>query len=155
MNTLMIFVAQYLILLAPIIIIIIYIWTHDKKKEAIIDSVYMAIASAIAWGIAHILKNTFKTLRPELANDILLKSESVYAFPSGHTTFFFALATVLYFHHKRLAYVTYVIGLAVGMARVYIGVHYPIDIIGGIVLGILVGVASKYIYDIIKKYGRK
>ncbi len=151
----MIFTAQYLILIAPIIIIIIYVWTHDKKKEAIIDSVYMAIASAIAWGIAHILKNTFKTLRPELAHDILLKSESAYAFPSGHTTFFFALATVLYFHHKRLAYVTYVIGLAVGIARVYIGVHYPIDIVGGIVLGVLVGVASKYIYDIIKKYGRK
>ena len=150
----MIFIAQYLILIAPIIIII-YIWTHDKKREAIKDIVYMSVASGVAWGIAHILKNTFKTLRPEVAHDILLKSESVYAFPSGHTTFFFALATVLYFHHKRLAYATYIIGLAVGIARVYIGVHYPIDIIGGIVLGILVGISSKYIYDIIKKYGRK
>ncbi len=149
MNTLMIFIAQYLILIAPIIIII-YVWTHDNKKDAINDSIYMAVASAMAWGIAHILKNTFKTLRPELAHDILLKSESIYAFPSGHTTFFFALATVLYFHHKKLAYITYVMATAVGVARVYIGVHYPIDIIGGAMLGITVGILSKYIYDKIK-----
>ena len=96
----MTFIAQYLVVIVPITIIIVYVWTHDKKRDAINDSIYMAIASAIAWGIAHILKNTFKTLRPELAHDILLKSESIYAFPSGHTTFFFALATALYFHHK-------------------------------------------------------
>ncbi len=150
----MIFIAQYLILLAPIIIII-YIWVHDKKREAIKDSVYMSIASGVAWGIAHILKNMFKTLRPELAHDILLKSESIYAFPSGHTTFMFALATVLYFHHKKLAYATYVIGLAIGIARVYIGVHYPIDIVGGIVLGIAVGLFSKYIYGKIKNKIKK
>ena len=154
MNSLMIFIAQYLILFTPIIIII-YIWTHDNKKDATIDSIYIAISSAMAWGIAHILKNTFKTLRPELAHDILLKSESIYAFPSGHTTFFFALATVLYFHHKRLAYVTYIIGAMVGIARVYIGVHYPIDIVGGIVLGVLVGIISQNIYNKIRKYGRK
>ncbi len=148
----MTFIAQYLVVIVPITIIIVYVWTHDKKRDAINDSIYMAIASAIAWGIAHILKNTFKTLRPELAHDILLKSESIYAFPSGHTTFFFALATALYFHHKKLAYITYIVAAAVGIARVYIGVHYPIDIIGGAVLGILVGVSSKYIYDKFKVY---
>ncbi len=68
-----------------------------------------------------------------------LISESSYSFPSGHAGFFFALATVVYTHNKRVGSWFFASALLIGVARVASGVHYPSDIIGGAVLGILVG----------------
>jgi undecaprenyl-diphosphatase len=63
---------------------------------------------------------------------------STYAFPSGHTTFVFALATIAWYYHEKVAYFLYVSGLVIGIARVIAGVHYPSDILGGIIVGTVV-----------------
>lgn len=59
------------------------------------------------------------------------------SFPSGHTTTAVALAFVLGFIWPRLFGVLIVIGLVVGFSRVPIGMHYPSDVFGGIVVGAL------------------
>jgi undecaprenyl-diphosphatase len=60
------------------------------------------------------------------------------AFPSGHSSAAFACATVLAWGDRRLALPAYVLAAAIAVSRVYVGVHWPLDILGGAVLGVLV-----------------
>jgi membrane-associated phospholipid phosphatase len=59
------------------------------------------------------------------------------SFPSGHTTTAIALAFVVGFLWPRLFPVFFVIGMVVGVSRVPVGMHYPTDVFGGIVVGML------------------
>jgi undecaprenyl-diphosphatase len=60
------------------------------------------------------------------------------SFPSGHAATSFAAATVLTFAFPRLAPALFVLAGAVAFSRVYVGVHYPLDVVGGAALGVLV-----------------
>jgi membrane-associated phospholipid phosphatase len=63
------------------------------------------------------------------------------AFPSGHSATAFACATVLAWYDRRLAVPAFVLAAAIAWSRVYVGVHWPLDVLGGAVLGVLVATA--------------
>jgi len=60
------------------------------------------------------------------------------AFPSGHASTAFACATVLAWASPRLRVPAFVLAAAIAWSRVYVGVHWPLDVLGGAVLGVLV-----------------
>ena len=65
------------------------------------------------------------------------------SFPSGHAATSFAAATIMSFAFPRLAPFLFVLAALVAWSRVYVGVHYPLDIIGGAILGVLVAIALR------------
>lgn len=115
----------------------------QKYKEMLM----IFFAGALAWVLAHILKFYFEIMRPAavLENVYPLFEKSGYAFPSGHAAFFGALALTIYFAHKKAGYFFAIFALAIGVARVMAGVHFPIDILGGLILGFVVSfVVERY-----------
>ncbi len=118
-------------------------WTVflEKKKEIF----HSFIAGIAAWILAYVLKYLFHTPRPfdALANVHNIFPESGYAFPSGHATFFMALAVSIFFFHKKAGYWFMACALIIGIARIAGGVHFPIDILGGYALGALVAICLK------------
>lgn len=120
----------------------IYLFKHkDNLRKGVTDLVVVSVTAVFAWFIAHFFKDVFHTLRPFDASPAVvpLVSESGYAFPSGHATFFMALASSLWFYHKRLAVFFGISAVLIGFARVSAGVHFPVDILGGLFLGYAIG----------------
>ena len=71
----------------------------------------------------------------------LVRVPTDYSFPSGHTATSFAAALILARAVPGRAWLFYVLAAAIGFSRIYAGVHYPIDVLGGALLGLLVATA--------------
>ena len=86
---------------------------------------------------------------PEILDIDPLILKSGHAFPSGHMAFYFALAMVVWYTNRRWGHWYFGLVALMGVARVFVGVHWPLDIVGG--MAIAAGSAI-LIYEIIKKY---
>jgi membrane-associated phospholipid phosphatase len=98
--------------------------------------VLVLAADAIADGVAGLLKLAFGVHRPAEPGDLLGVPHS-RSFPSGHTATSFACATVLAALVPRAAPFLYALALAIGYSRLYVGVHWPTDVLGGVVVGVV------------------
>jgi len=90
------------------------------------------------------LKSATDRRRPEDALDgidVLVTTPSTSAFPSGHAATSFAAAVVLALALPALAPAFFVLAGAVSFSRLYVGVHFPLDVIAGAVLGVAVATA--------------
>jgi undecaprenyl-diphosphatase len=104
------------------------------------------VAVALADWSAMGLKALFDRERPPLRYaepDPLVRTPHDGSFPSGHAATSFAAATILSFAFPRLTPYLFVLAAAVAWSRVYVGVHYPLDVLGGAVLGALVATALR------------
>ncbi len=99
--------------------------------------VAVALADAAAEGAADVVKVIVGEKRPH--EHPLVAVPHGGSFPSGHTTTSFACATVLGAFVPRAAPAFYLLALAIGFSRIYVGVHWPFDVLAGIVLGVAVG----------------
>jgi len=126
----------YIVILIALLFLIFYKeqFGHRMSKREI---ALVFFSSILAWVLAYVLKFLFHTVRPfdVFPNVVSLFSETGYAFPSGHATFFMALALALFFNHKKVGYIFIFFAFLIGIARIIAGVHFPIDILGGFILG--------------------
>jgi undecaprenyl-diphosphatase len=97
--------------------------------------VLVLLAVAAADGIASLLKAAVGERRP-IGFHPLVHIPHGNAFPSGHAATAFAGATVLSALVPRLAPVFYVLAAAIAYSRLYVGVHWPLDVLAGAVLGV-------------------
>ena len=103
----------------------------------------LLLAIVAADGIADLLARAIKSVvdvqRPAFRYaepKALVHVPHDHSFPSGHAATSFACATVLTALLPRAAPAFYVLALAIGYSRVYVGVHWPLDVVGGAVLGV-------------------
>lgn len=104
----------------------------------------VALADLAANSLAGVLKAATGVERPPLRYahpGALVAVPGGSSFPSGHTSTSFACATVLSFFVPRAAPAFYLLAVAIGFSRIYVGVHWPLDVLGGVVLGLAVGLA--------------
>ena len=121
----------------PYIFIGVEVWLYfvAKRKTEAIFAFYSVV---IGLFISQIIGIFYFHNRPFMDNlgVQLIHHQAENSFPSDHTTFLFAIAfSYLFFKLKKLAVISLILAFLGGIARVYVGVHYPFDIMGGIFVG--------------------
>jgi undecaprenyl-diphosphatase len=94
--------------------------------------------------VTSLLKHAVRRDRPPtvvLDPEPLLEVPTTSSFPSGHTSISFACAYVISRVAPRLTVFVYTLAALIGFSRIYVGVHYPIDVLAGVVLGFVVAKA--------------
>ena len=122
-----------------ILVVILLILLKDRYRYLVVGiTAFTALSNQI-------LKNIFRRPRPEV---LRLIKQGGYAYPSGHAMISVALYGFLiyYVHHKVknkylkifLISVLSILIILIGISRIYVGVHYPSDILGGYILSLLI-----------------
>ena len=119
----------------------------------------MAIA-LISYLIAgdFILKPLFARPRPcdvNTAVTILVKRPHGHSFPSGHTASAFAAAFALWLQNRKLGVPALVLAAFIAFTRLYLYVHFPTDVLGGLVLGLALAALASWIVDKLANKSKK
>ena len=77
--------------------------------------------------------------------ELLIKSPSSFSFPSGHTFDAFAASFTIFLNHKKEGIAAMIMAVFIAFSRMYVFVHFPTDILGGMILGIGVAVLTYFI----------
>ena len=131
----------------PVVIVApIGLFTFGKINKVPYDEnsgVLLGLSEGFAVGTTYLIKSIVKRKRPyEVLDKVYSKKNNSptgdYSFPSGHTTAAFALATSLTLRYSDQPFLIgglYLYALTVGYGRMYLGVHYPSDILAGAIIG--------------------
>jgi undecaprenyl-diphosphatase len=131
----------------------VFLYLKGYKREGI-----MVIASIVIGTIIMApLKIIVNRPRPYLTHNNIrpLEIESGPSFPSGHSERAFALAAVLSKYYPRIEIILYLYAVIIGFSRVYLGVHYPLDVIVGGIIGWIVGKVTLKFENKIMFYSNK
>ena len=130
------------------IAIALILFLNRKYRKIGLFSIISLIICALAVNV--ILKPLIHRPRPfsKLADIILLiKAPKDYSFPSGHTATSFVMVYIFFRHIKKYFIPVFITGILIAFSRMYLSVHFPSDIIAGIIIGIFSEYAGEKVAD--------
>lgn len=132
-----------------LVLSLLWILLHKNRRHALLVVAMLAVAVLVADQVSsglikHLVERLRPTHDPSLENAVHVINGyrgGLYGFVSSHAANFFAIATLVSFimRHRLVAIALYGWALVQCYSRMYLGVHYPGDILGGIVVGLLAG----------------
>jgi undecaprenyl-diphosphatase len=162
LDTVMITISQKVGYLYALLLILIWFRNNFYKKITL----YAGISAGVALLINSFIKRFYFKPRPFLNHSVHLlppsPSKKNSSFPSTHTTLAFAVATSVLFYRRLLGCIMWLLAFFTGFSRIWMGQHYPSDIIGSALLGsvtatvvkITMRVWNPFIARIIHTYNR-
>lgn len=134
--------AQYLPYFV-IALVIVFLFTHRHNSghritfasfmQHCTETLLVLGTAGSAWLLSLLIKQAVAAARPFMMLRIepLVAYGGLDSFPSGHAAFFMALAVALYLFHKRAGIYVLCAAIIIGIARIIVGVHFPLDIFVG------------------------
>ena len=140
----------------PLYLLILFFVFKQGKKQGILVFLFLILTIVVAdQSSVNLFKNVFERLRPchqpaikDLVHIVNNKCGGQFGFVSSHATNTFAFATFIayFFKKKTVFYSLFFWAFLVSYSRIYLGVHYFGDVIGGIILGYFIGYILYKIY---------
>lgn len=150
MNYLMIFAAEPLIYLMLIFLFIITLKGKIAERKAFI---LFLISLPILILLIKFIHLFYFEPRPYITNNtlpLINHTKADASFPSRHASVAFIMALPYFYYKSRWAAILILLATWVGISRIYVGVHYPLDIIGGVIVGIFSNLISLKTVKLIK-----
>ncbi len=140
----MIFFAKYFIYLAAVLGLVGFFGVG--KKEKVKMAVDFVLTAVLAFLFSWIGGKLYYDPRPFVVHHItpLVAHAADNGFPSDHATLSFLTALVVLHYNKTIGWIMIAVSLLIGISRVYVSVHSPIDIIGGMAIGGLAYLITLY-----------
>lgn len=135
-----IFFAEYLqyVLIACFLLLLFFSsqMRHAKLRIFLVTAISIVVARL---GITELIRFLYHRPRPFITHEVhQLIVEHGWSFPSGHSAFFFAMAGAIFLFNKKWGIIFFLASLLMNISRVVAGVHYPVDILGGMAVGVII-----------------
>lgn len=122
------------------------LWGGRKGRLVVVTALLLLVVSN---AMSELLKVWIQRPRPcqalEAVRILVGCSRRSFSFPSGHATNITAQAALFAFYYRPLAIPLFLVAAAVVYSRVYVGVHYPADVVGGVLVGLSCGALFVYL----------
>ncbi|MGK9489326.1 undecaprenyl-diphosphatase [Bacillus sp. TV3D] len=145
LNPLFIGLAEYTVLLVALMCL--FIWFQNRSRtnrRVVVSAGFTFILAELIGKIAGIFYSNQQPFAEMSHVNLLIQKEVNNSFPSDHTIFIFSVCLIFWLFHKRHVY-WLIIACAVGFSRIWVGVHYPFDVLAGAVMACLTAVAVVYL----------
>ena len=135
-DRLVVFFARYYTVLMPVGVLLYLQFNRGPLSFRHLVFSQLAALFAARGIVTELIRLFYRRKRPFLAHRVkqLIKKYSEASFPSGHTISIMAMGIVLAHFEPGLGWFVVSSGLVVGLARIVAGVHYPLDVLAGIIL---------------------
>ncbi|HEX37242.1 MAG TPA: phosphatase PAP2 family protein [Candidatus Cloacimonetes bacterium] len=131
--------------LVIIALAIIFLLIKEKKQALIVLGlviIAVALSDLIAYRIIKPLVGRMRPCHPQFfieGGRFLGGYKTSFSFPSNHSMNIFTAATVFSYFYRKYSPYFFGFAILIGFSRIYVGVHYPLDVFGGAMFGIILG----------------
>ena len=129
-----------------IAIAIIFLFIKNRRDTGVKIAIGLIIVSILG---NLVFKNLFARPRPFISDkdiELLINEPFGFSFPSGHSFSSFVAATIIFLDDRKMGYLAMIMAVLIALSRIYLYVHFPSDILAGMLLGILLGVIIDKFY---------
>lgn len=128
------FIAKDLIIIVPLLVVALWLWGPNQRQLVFKVMLALALSLSISWVIGHLFPHDRPFVDGVGYN--FLHHAADDSFPSDHGTVIFTFALAFLFWHRVWSgALRLVIASAIAWSRVYLGVHWPLDMLGGLLAG--------------------
>ncbi len=143
---------DYFIIVSTCLILLV-LWFGTRDEHFKWQNQFAVIGASISLGISQVLVNLCNSFyfrsRPftDLPVNLVFYRPTDSSFPSNAATLIFAVAMAVFIINRKAGFILFALAVIHGFSRVYVGIHYPLDILGGAAIGILTALA---VYSLVK-----
>ncbi|MGF7535526.1 undecaprenyl-diphosphatase [Bacillus mexicanus] len=148
-DALMVFVSERALIIYAVVLLLMWLFGKEEHKHTVLVA---AVTGIVALAFNFIIAHIYFEPRPFVSHtvNLLVQHKADASFPSDHTTGAFALSIAVLLCHRKIGFWMILFAIMTGISRIYVGNHYPFDVLGSIIISIIVSLLVYKIRPLLK-----